>query len=98
MRAYRLALFVVVCLTGAAVAVAQVNRATISGTVTDSLGAAIPGVTVTVTGESGLASTAQTNMAGQYTVPSLPVGTYAAKFEIGLQDVRSRQADAAGVA
>ena len=53
MRAYRLALFVVVCLGGATVAGAQVNRATISGTVTDSLGAAIPGVTVTVTGESG---------------------------------------------
>jgi hypothetical protein len=83
MRAYPLAPFVVVCLAGAAaVADAQVNRATISGTVTDSSGLAIPGVTVTITGESGLTVTAQTNLAGQYTVPSLPVGTYAAKFEI----------------
>src|SRR6516225_7399097 len=81
MRAYGLALFAVLWLaTG--VAEAQVNRATISGTVTDSSGAAIPGVTVTVTDESGLTFTAQTNTAGQYTVPSLLVGTYAVKFEI----------------
>ena len=77
MRAYRLALLAVVCLVWATVTVAQVNRATISGTVTDATGAALPGVTVTVTGESGLTFTAQTNMAGQYTVPSLPVGTCA---------------------
>lgn len=81
MRTYRLALFVVVCLATATVADAQVNRATISGTVTDSSGAVIPGVAVTVTDESGLTFTAHTNTAGQYTVPSLPVGTYAAKFE-----------------
>ena len=82
MRAYRLALFVIGCFATATVAAAQVNRATISGTVTDSSGAALPGVTVTVTDESGLTFTAQTNSAGQYTVPSLPVGTYTAKFEM----------------
>jgi len=82
MSVYRLALYVVICLATGTIANAQVNRATISGTVTDSLGAAIPGVTVTITDESGLAHTALTNAAGQYTVPSLPVGTYTAKFEI----------------
>lgn len=83
MRALRrLAQFVVVCLAASAPLGAQVNRATISGTVTDPSGAAIPGVAVTITDESGLAYTAQTNTAGQYTVPSLPVGAYAAKFEI----------------
>jgi hypothetical protein len=82
MRAYQLALFVVVCLATATSADAQVNRATISGTVTDSSGAAVPGVVVTVAGESGLTLTTETNMQGQYTVPSLPVGTYAAKFEL----------------
>jgi len=82
MRAYRLAMLVVVCLSTAIVADAQVNRATISGTITDSSGAAIPGVTVTITDESGLTVTAQTNTAGHYTVPSLPVGTYDAKFEL----------------
>jgi hypothetical protein len=82
MRAYQLALFVVMCLATATSADAQVNRATISGTVTDSSGAAVPGVMVTVAGESGLTITTETNMQGQYTVPSLPVGTYAAKFEL----------------
>ena len=66
----------------------------ISGTVTDPSGAPIPGVTVTVTGESGLTQTAATNGSGQYTVPSLPVGTYTAKFEIqGFKTLRSRRAD-----
>ncbi len=83
MRAYRLALFVVVCLASATVADAQVDRATLSGTVTDPSGAAIAEVTVTVTGESGLTFTTHTNAAGQYTVPSLPVGTYTVKFEMG---------------
>jgi hypothetical protein len=82
MRIYRLASFVIACLAVATLADAQVNRATISGTVTDPSGFAIPGVTVTMTDESGRAYTALTNEAGQYTVPSLPVGTYAAKFEI----------------
>ena len=82
MRIYRLASFVFACLAAATFANAQVNRATISGTVTDPSGAPIPGVVVTITGESGLAQTAHTNEAGQYTVPSLPVGTYSAKFEI----------------
>jgi Carboxypeptidase regulatory-like domain/TonB dependent receptor len=83
MRAYRLALFVVVCLASATVADAQVDRATLSGTVTDPSGAGIAEVAVTVTGESGLTFTTHTNAAGQYTVPSLPVGTYTAKFEMG---------------
>jgi len=82
MKASQPALFVVLCLAAASVAAAQVNRATISGTVTDPSGAAIPGVTVTITDESGLTHTAHTNTEGQYTVPNLPVGTYAAKFEI----------------
>src|SRR5688572_26395862 len=82
MRMFRLASFVIACLAAATLANAQVNRATISGMVTDASGFAIPGVTVTVTDESGRTHTAVTNEAGQYTVPSLPVGTYAAKFEI----------------
>jgi hypothetical protein len=63
-------------------AAAQLNRATISGTVTDPSTAAIPGVTVTISGESGIVQTAVTNGAGQYTIPSLPVGTYTVKFEL----------------
>jgi hypothetical protein len=82
MRTFRFAFFAVACLAAATIADAQVNRATISGTVTDPSGAPIPGVTVTIAGESGLSQTAVTGEAGQYTVPSLPVGTYSAKFEI----------------
>jgi hypothetical protein len=55
-----------------AFAAAQVNRATISGTVPDPSTAAMPGVTITITGASGVVQTAVTNEAGQYTVPSLP--------------------------
>jgi hypothetical protein len=84
MRAKCLGVLVVLSLFSAvsAPAAAQVNRATISGTVTDQSAAAIPAVTVTVTGESGIVQTVVTNEAGQYTVPSVPVGTYAVKFEI----------------
>ena len=82
MRVYRFAVFVIVCLAAATIVDAQVNRAMISGTVTDPSGAPIPGVTITVTGESGLTQTAVTGGSGQYTLPSLPVGTYTAKFEI----------------
>src|SRR5688572_16624463 len=92
MRSFRLATFVVVCLAAASIVDAQVNRATISGTVADPSGAPIPGVTVTLTGESGLTQIAVTGGSGQYTVPNLPVGTYSAKFEIqGFKtSVRSR--------
>jgi len=54
MRTNGLAPFVIACLAAATLADAQVNRATISGTVTDPSGAPIPGVAVTVTDESGL--------------------------------------------
>ena len=82
MKAYRFVLVFVVCLVPAIVADAQVNRATVSGTVTDSSGAAIPGVAVTSTDQSGFTVTTHTNTAGQYTVTSLPVATYTAKFEL----------------
>ena len=82
MRMFRFASFVIACLAAATIVDAQVNRAMISGTVTDPSGAPIPGVTITITGESGLTQTAVTGGSGQYTVPGLPVGTYSAKFEI----------------
>lgn len=72
----------VVCFARTVPVAAQVNRATISGTVTDQSSAAIPGVTVSITGENGIVQTASTNEAGQYTVPSVPVGTYSVKFEV----------------
>ena len=55
----------------------------ITGTVTDSSGAAIPGasVTVTNTATSGTRNTT-TNAEGLYTFPSLPPGTYELKVEL----------------
>ena len=56
---------------------AQVDKATINGTITDQSGAVIPGVVVTVTsGESGARYTGRSNEAGIYRVSGLPIGTY----------------------
>ena len=55
----------------------------ISGPVTDSSGAAVPGATVTVTNTatSGTRNTT-TNAEGLYTFPSLPPGIYELKVEL----------------
>jgi hypothetical protein len=56
---------------------AQAPTGQISGRVTDSSGAVLPGVDVTVTqSQTGLVRSAVTNETGQYTLPSLPVGPY----------------------
>ena len=56
---------------------AQVSSSRITGTVTDSTGAVIPGATVTVNNEAtGGEYKATTTSAGTYTLESLPVGTY----------------------
>jgi hypothetical protein len=61
---------------------AQVERATITGTVTDSSGAAIPNATVHVTEEStSKVSTLQTDAAGQYTATNLTPGSYSVGVE-----------------
>src|SRR4051812_23146577 len=55
----------------------------IFGKVTDSSGAVLPGVTVTVTGtglQQPLAATTSEN--GTYQFPSVPVGTYTVSFEL----------------
>jgi Carboxypeptidase regulatory-like domain len=62
---------------------AQSTTGRISGTVTDSSGAVLPGVTVTVTQQgTGLARTAATDAAGAYVFVSLPVGTYDVSAEL----------------
>jgi hypothetical protein len=50
---------------------------TISGKVTDSTGAVIPGATITITNQgTGQERTTSTDNIGQYTVTLLPIGTY----------------------
>src|SRR5436190_959354 len=67
----------VVCLFFAMNGFAQVINATLSGTVTDATGALIPGVEITATqNETGVVSTAVTNVSGTYQFPSLQPGPY----------------------
>src|ERR1700761_2516199 len=57
------------------------NAGDISGTVTDTSGAAIPGATVTVTNiETGVTQTYTTNAAGVYDTSSIVAGNYKATF------------------
>ena len=72
----------------AVAAFAQVPTGQISGRVTDTSGAVLPGVDVTVTQTStGQVRTAVTNETGQYVIPSLPLGPY--RLEATLQGFRA---------
>jgi carboxypeptidase family protein len=64
-------------------AFAQLDTGTIVGTVTDSSGALLPGVTVTVTQEgNNVPLTTVTNASGQYIFPGLKVGRYTVAAEL----------------
>ena len=54
-----------------------------TGLITDQSGAAVPGATVTATNQAtNVDYTAVTNEAGNYTITSVPVGTYIIKAEL----------------
>ena len=62
---------------------AQTGAASLTGIVTDETGASVPGATVTATDQAtNVAYTAVSNEAGNYTVTSMPVGTYIVKAEL----------------
>src|SRR5215468_9698533 len=64
-------------------AFAQTTNATLGGTVSDSTGALIPGVTVTATNtQTGLVNHAVTNEAGTYQFASLQNGRYNVRAEL----------------
>lgn len=70
------------CFSFAGTAFAQSERGTITGTVSDSSGAVIPGAKVIVTNtNTGVAITVASNDAGDYTVPQLQVGVYTVRIE-----------------
>src|SRR5262249_59725665 len=77
---------VLVCVLGCNLLWGQAT-AQISGTVTDSSGAVLPGVEITARQtETGIARTTITNETGIYVLPSLPLGPY--RLEAALAGVR----------
>jgi hypothetical protein len=75
---------------------AQEQTGTITGRATDSSGATLPGVTVSVTSPNliGGARTAVTNEQGVYRMTLLPGGVYAVKFELaGFGTLQVEQVD-----
>src|SRR5262245_46827248 len=70
-----------VCLF-AFVCFAQTDRAIITGTVTDSSGAAVPGARVVATHPAtNVATATETTSTGDFTIPTLTVGTYQLRIE-----------------
>ncbi len=61
----------------ASVAAAQLTTGTISGTVADQSGGAVPGAEITITNtETGISRATVTGPQGRYNAPSLPLGNY----------------------
>lgn len=55
----------------------QTGRGTLTGTVTDTTGAAVPNAAVTISNDSlGVKQQTQTSGSGVYTIPEVPFGTY----------------------
>ena len=76
-------------LSAAAMSTAQVNRATLTGIVTDPSGAVVPSAKiVAVHVETGTSSSTTTTSAGAYTLPALQIGTYKVEYRgIGIQAI-----------
>jgi hypothetical protein len=73
---------VLLALSVAALCTAQVNRATLTGLVTDPTGAVVPGVKVIATHiETGTSSSTTSTSAGAYTIPALQIGAYKVEYE-----------------
>lgn len=67
------------CLSAAGLAQ---DQATLTGTVTDSTGAIVPGVKITVANPNiGITRDTVSNSAGEYTVAKVPLGTYSITAE-----------------
>ena len=78
----------VMLLLTSAVAFAQLNTAQLSGKVTDTSGAVLPGVTVTMTQtETGATRTVATDVDGAYVISNLPTGPY--RLEVMLEGFRT---------
>src|SRR5438876_8666401 len=78
--------FLTLCLTlhvFPAAAFAQTGAASLTGIISDQSGAKVPGATVTATNQAtNVAYTAVSNQVGNYSISSVPVGTYVLKAEL----------------
>jgi hypothetical protein len=73
----------ILLIVSAAALFAQVGNGTITGTVTDPVGAVIAGVAVEArNNETGVVFPAVTTNTGNYTIPNLPVGTYTVAIKV----------------
>ncbi|MBZ5625680.1 MAG: TonB-dependent receptor [Acidobacteriia bacterium] len=71
-------------LTFAATVVAQVDRATLNGTITDASGAVVPKARVELVSQTtGLHRETVTGSRGAYEVPALPIGAYTVTISMG---------------
>jgi hypothetical protein len=68
---------------------AQSDRARVMGTVIDTSGGALPGVTVTVNGSAIAPTSVLTDEQGRYLTPWLPPGTYNISFSLSGFETRS---------
>jgi hypothetical protein len=81
-RAFSLTVWLLAISFSSSLALSQTIVGRIAGTITDSSGAAIPGVTVKVTNEAtGQSRTATTDPNGFYVATNLPVGNYSVAVE-----------------
>jgi outer membrane receptor protein involved in Fe transport len=96
----RLVAFLVCVMVGSSVAMGQLTRGTISGTVRDESGAAIAGAEVTITNNAtNAAKTVSTDETGLYRVPALDPGVYTvsvtkdgfSKVDVSLVQVKTTQ-------
>lgn len=73
----RVVLSVLAGILGIAELWGQVNTATVTGTVTDPSGAAVPNARIEAKNEAtGLATSALSNNVGRFALPALPIGSY----------------------
>ncbi len=83
MRVRVAAAALLLALASAAMAAAQGTTSRLTGQVTDSTGAVLPGVTVTLTNDgTGVSFSTVTTAAGAYVFEALPSGSYTVKFEL----------------
>ena len=81
-RSQRFLAVALAVLASAGLAYSQAVNATLLGTVTDASGAVVPNAKVTITEtQTGVAHAMQTNESGNWIVPNLPPGIYAASVE-----------------